>query len=130
MSKPDPKKANSSKILAVVGQDLGFHFCFADQNYSMVTATSLSDFVEKLNGIDDRAILFHYPRGDFQAWIRDTVGDRVLADKMCFIQQGISGEKLRQELLKMVQTRISELKGPKKEVFPSSQCNKDGLCLS
>jgi hypothetical protein len=109
MSKIDSKKAISSKILAKVGQDHGFHFCFADQNYSLVTATSLSDFVEKLNGIDDRAILFHYPRGDFQAWIRDVIGDNELADRMCFITPNLPGEKLRKELLKMVQQRIKEL---------------------
>ena len=109
MSKTDSKKANSSRILAVVAEDRGFHFCFADQNYSMVTATSLSDFVEKLNGIDDRAILFHYPRGDFQAWIREVLGDNELASRMCFIEPNLPGDKLRKELLKMVQQRIKEL---------------------
>jgi len=98
--------------------------------YTKISAISLEDFADKLGGIDGSCILFHYPRGDFQAWIRDSVGDRELADKMCFIQRDISGEKLRQELLKMVQTRISELKALKPEVFPSSECNKDGLCLS
>ena len=98
--------------------------------YTKISAISLEDFADKLGGIDGSCILFHYPRGDFQTWIRDTVGDRELADKMCFIQRGISGEQLRQELLKMVQTRISELKAPKPEAFPSEQCNKDGLCLS
>ena len=109
MSETYSKKAASSKILAKVGQDRGFHFCFADQNYSMVTATSLSDFVEKLDGIDDRAILFHYPRGDFQAWIREVLGDNELADRMCFITPNLSGEKLRKELQKIVQQRIKEL---------------------
>ncbi len=109
MSKTDSKKAISSKILAKVGQDRGFHFCFADQNYSMVTATSLTDFVEKLNGIDDRAILFHYPRGDFQAWIRDVLEDNELADRLCFIKPNLPGDELRKELLKMVQQRIKEL---------------------
>ena len=99
-----------AKILAVVDQNRGFHFCFADQVYSMVTATSLSDFVEKLGGIDDRAILFHYPRGDFQAWIREVLGDNELANRMCFIEPNLSGEKLRTELQKIVQTRIKELK--------------------
>ena len=47
MSKTDSKKANSSKILAVVGQDRGFHFCFADQNYSMVTATSVFQILSR-----------------------------------------------------------------------------------
>jgi hypothetical protein len=123
-------KPDSSKILSVVPSENAFFFCTAEGVYTKISAISLEDFADKLDGVDASSILFHYPRGDFQAWIKDTVGDRVLADKMCFIQQGISGEKLRQELLKMVQTRISELKGPKKEVFPSSQCNKDGLCLS
>ena len=109
MSKTDSKKANSSTILAVVTEERGFHFCFADQNYSMVTATSLSDFVEKLNGIDDRAILFHYPRGDFQAWIREVLGDNELASRMCFIEPNLPGDKLRKELLKMAQQRIKEL---------------------
>ena len=62
--------------------------------------------------------------------IRDSLGDRELADRMCFIKRGISAEALRQELLNMVQTRIGELKVLKPEVFPSSECNKDGLCLS
>ncbi len=109
MSKTDSKKANSSKILAVVAEDRGFHFCFADQVYSMVTATSLSDFVEKLNGIDDSAVLFHYPRGDFQAWIREVLGDNELADRMCFITPNLPGDELRKELQRIVQDRIKEL---------------------
>jgi hypothetical protein len=80
--------------------------------------------------MDESSILFHYPRGDFQAWIRDAVGDRQLADKMCFIQRDISGQQLRLELLKMVQTRIGELKASKKDAFPIEKCNKNGLCLS
>ena len=105
-------------------------FAPAEGVYTKVSAISLQDFAAKLGSIDDSSILFHYPRGDFQAWIRDTVKDNVLASRMCFIERGISGENLRQELLKMVQTRISELKDAKQEVFPPSLCNKDGLCLS
>jgi len=123
-------KQDNSKILSTVPPENTFYFCTAEGVYTKISAISLEDFADKLDGIDDSSILFHYPRGDFQAWIRDTVGDRELADKMCFIQQGISGEQLRQELLKMVKTRISELKAPKQEIFPSSICNKDGLCLS
>ena len=107
-----------------------FFFFTAEGVYTKVSAISLQDFAVKLGSIEVSSILFHYPRGDFQAWIRDTVKDNVLASRMCFIERGISGEKLRQELLKMVQTRISELKDAKHEVFPPSLCNKDGLCLS
>jgi len=123
-------KPDASKILSAVAPENAFYFCTAKGVYTGISAIRLEDFADKLNRIDESSILFHYPRGDFQAWIRDTVGDCELADKMCFTQRGISGEQLRQELLKMVQTRIRELKAPKPEAFPSEQCNKDGLCLS
>ena len=121
---------DASKILSAVSSENAFYFCTAEGVYTKVSAISLEDFAAKLDGIDDSSILFHYPRGDFQAWIRDTLKDNVLAGRMCFVQRGISGEQLRGELLKMVQTRISELKALKNDVFPPSLCNKDGLCLS
>jgi hypothetical protein len=129
MSKPLTNQ-DASNILSNVPKEKAFFFCTAEGVYTKVSAISLQDFATKLGSIDDSSILFHYPRGDFQAWIRDTVKDNVLASRMCFVERGISGEKLRQELLEMVQKRINELKGSKQEVFPPSLCNKDGLCLS
>jgi hypothetical protein len=121
---------DASNILSNVPQEKAFFFFTAEGVYTTVSAISLPDFAAKLGSIDESSILFHYPRGDFQAWIKDTVKDNVLASRMCFIERGISGEKLRQELLRMVQARISELNGTKHELFPPSLCNKDGLCLS
>ena len=123
-------KPDISKILSDVPSENVFRFCTAEGGCTQMSAISLEDFADKLDGIDASSILFHYPRGDFQAWIKKSIGDSELADKMCFIQQGISGEKLRQELLKIVKTRIIELRALKKEVSPTSQCNKEGLCLS
>jgi len=74
-----------------------------------VTADSLPNFAEKLDGIDETALLFHYPRGDFQAWIKNVIGDNELADRLCFITPNLPGEQLRTELKKMVQRRIQEL---------------------
>jgi hypothetical protein len=37
-----------------------------------------------------------------EKWIQNTLGDEELADRMCFIQANLSGEKLRKQLLKMV----------------------------
>jgi hypothetical protein len=121
---------DASNILSNVPKEKAFLFCTAEGVYTKVSAISLQDFAAKLDGIEVSSILFHYPRGDFQAWIRDTLKDNVLAGRLCFIEREISGEQLRQELLKMVQARISELKDVKQEVFPPSLCNKDGLCLS
>ena len=121
---------DASNILSNVPKEKAFFFCTTEGVYTKVSAISLQDFAAKLDGIEVSSILFHYPRGDFQAWIRDTLKDAVLAGRLCFIEREISGEQLRQELLKMLQTRISELKDVKQEVFPPSLCNKDGLCLS
>ena len=123
-------KQDASKILSTVPLENAFYFCTAEGVYIKVSAISLEDFADKLERVDESSILFHYPRGDFQLWIKDTLGDLELASKMCYIKRGISGQQLRQELLKMMQTRISELKASKQEVFPPSLCNKDGLCLS
>jgi len=71
LSKPD-----ASKILSMVARENAFYFYTAERVYTGISAINLEDFADKLNRIDASSILFHYPRGDFQAWIRDTVGDR------------------------------------------------------
>jgi hypothetical protein len=123
-------KQDASKILSTVPLENAFYFCTAEGVYIKVSAISLEDFADKLERVDESSILFHYPRGDFQAWIRENLKDNKLAGRMCFVERAISGEHLRQELLKLVQTRISELKASQDGVFPPSLCNKDGLCLS
>jgi hypothetical protein len=119
-------KSDATQILSDVPHENAFYFYTAEGVYANIFAVSLEDFVAKLEFIDEKSLLFHFSRNDFQVWIRDIVKDTELAKEISFIRQDTSVEKLRSELLKMVQTRINELK----EKFPSSQCNPDGLCLS
>jgi hypothetical protein len=63
-------KLDASKILSDVPKENAFRFCTADGVYTKIEAMSLEDFADKLDGIDASSILFHYPRGDFQAWIK------------------------------------------------------------
>jgi hypothetical protein len=104
------EKPNRESILRNVPYETGFHFSTEKRVYTGITAVSLPDFALKRETIDADSILFHYPRGDFQKWIQDTLGDKELANRMCFIQANLSGEELRNQLLKIVQKRISELK--------------------
>ncbi len=97
----------SSKILGAVPFEHGFHFTTGNGVYTGNTAISLADFAQKLETVDVDSILFHYPRGDFQKWIDDTLGDKQLANQMCFIKTSISGEELRNQLIKLVQKRIN-----------------------
>jgi hypothetical protein len=108
-SETDSKKATSSKILSAVVEDRGFHFCTPDGVYTKVTANSLSDFANKLEVVDESSIQYHYSRGDFQAWIRDVIGDDELAEKLCLIPHSLPQKKLRKQLQRIVQNRIKKL---------------------
>lgn len=103
-------KADATKILKTVPFDHAFHFTTDQGVYTGVTANSLQDFVAKLEMIDENPLLFHYPRGDFQKWIQTTLGDKELAEKMCFVWAGYSGKDLREQLLRMAKQRLMELK--------------------
>ena len=52
---------------------------------------------------------FHFQRRDFQNWIRDTLGDKEVADGIDKIKPELSDENLKEALLKIVQTRLVEL---------------------
>jgi hypothetical protein len=103
------QETNIQKILANVSFERGFHFCKENGSYTGITATSLSEFALKLEGIDEESILFHYPRGDFQKWVQQIIGDEEFANRMCFNRKNLDGESLRKQLTKMVQKRITEL---------------------
>ena len=111
----DSKEQNISeskvvKILSPVPHDKGFHF-FTDLGRSTgETATSLDTFAQKLERISADSVKFHFQRKDFQNWIQTTVGDSVLAERINHISGQLPVEDLRNELVKAVQKRISELR--------------------
>ena len=102
-------RVDATEVLRTVPFENGFHFCTYGGLYANVTATSLSDFVDKLMEIDGESIEFHYPRGDFQYWITKILGDEELGNRMCFVDRSYNKEQLRQELVRIVTDRISEL---------------------
>lgn len=68
-----------SKILRNVPEQEGFHFYLGIGEPTGKIAVSLTDFVKKLETIDVQSVNFHFPRKDFEKWIRDAVGDAELA---------------------------------------------------
>ncbi len=107
----EKSEANPQTILRILPNEKGFHFNTEKGVYTGQTATSLEDFADKLKTLDIKSVSYHYYRGDFQRWISTTLGDREFSDKLCFIQTEITAEELRRELLKMLDSRITELKG-------------------
>jgi alpha-amylase len=69
------------EILRTVPYEEGFHFYTAHGSYSGETATGLDAFEKKIQVVPDASIRFHLQRGDFQKWIKDTLGDAELAKR-------------------------------------------------
>jgi hypothetical protein len=116
MKKPEVKKtgldkATVSRMLRTVPQHEGFHFFRAPGDSTGKIATSLADFVEKLRTVDIRSVNFHFPRQDFEKWLRNTIGDAEMSTRISRIKRDTHGEKLRNEIIQVVKGRIDELKG-------------------
>jgi hypothetical protein len=115
VKKSVPNKDSVSKILRRVTEQEGFHFYIAIGEPTGETAVSLADFVEKMEAVDVRSVNFHYPRKDFEKWIREVIGDAELALRLGRIgrmRMGIQGEALRNEMIRVVKVRLSEIKPP------------------
>jgi hypothetical protein len=99
----------AQKILSPVSYKQGFHFFMLDGHYSGETALSLCGFLKDLGRIDVQSIRFHFDRGDFQKWLRTTIGDEELAQRIDKVGRTLSDERLIRQLSEIVQKRISEL---------------------
>lgn len=115
MKKPEDKKivmdkTTVSKILRSVPSHEGFHFFKAPGDSTGKIAVSLADFVEKMRVVDIRSVNFHFPRQDFEKWLRDIIGDAELSRRVNRIRKEIHGETLRSEIIQIVKRRMDELK--------------------
>ncbi len=100
---------SAQKILSPVPYVKGFHFFMPDGHYTGETALSLCTFLRDLEHLDVQSINFHFERGDFQKWIRTTIGDEELANRIDKLDKNLPEENLQQKLTDLVQKRISEL---------------------
>ena len=101
--KPIIVKSTSVKPLRTVPFESGFHFYTAIGNYAGITATNLSEFAMKLQIVPTESIAFHFHRKDFQNWIKYTIKDAALAERISRIKGEQSAEGLRKEILRTVE---------------------------
>jgi hypothetical protein len=100
----------AEKILSPVPQDMAFHF-YGDIDRPLGTsATSLNDFGAKLKSLDLTSVEFHTKRGDFEKWIYMLGDPELVKGFMKARESNLSGQKLRGELVRLVQTRLRQLK--------------------
>jgi hypothetical protein len=98
----------AAKILRSVKDEEAFRFYEALGKPTGETATSLSDFLEKVKSVKSESLVFHLQRGDFQNWTRKTLGDSKLAQELGMISP-LEGGDIRASIRETVGNRIKEL---------------------
>jgi hypothetical protein len=108
--KPKITPALASKILRTVPHSEAFYFFNGVGEYTGKYTTSLDNFCNKIKTLELKSVLFHFNRQDFQKWIEGTIGDGLLANKVRRIKRSVEGEKVRTEIHRIVEQRLSQLK--------------------
>jgi len=101
----------ASKALRKLSREEAFYFFISLGNYTGENAASLEEFVDKLKEVNIASIEFHLYRGDFERWIAETIGDKVLAKQIMELRsKNLRGNTLRNELYTIVSRRVKKLK--------------------
>ena len=103
-----------SKILRTISMAEAFYFFTDVGRDTGKSATSLADFSEKLKVVPLKSIEFHFGRGDFERWFRETLGDEYLAREIGKIEESVHREHalegLRAAIQRTVENRLHYLK--------------------
>jgi len=90
-----------------------FNFQTAEgkEGYTGLTVLSMKGLYDSISKVPLRSIEFHRSRGDFEVWLKQSLRDKVLADKIRKVNTSdLEGEELRLELRKVIQHHIELLR--------------------
>jgi hypothetical protein len=100
-----------NRILRELSEQESFYFYKAIGQPTGEKADSLSEFARKIEKIAPVIIAFHYYRGDFGRWIKDTIGDSVLGYRLSDGERPtLKGEALRGFIIQHLTVRYDEFK--------------------
>ena len=106
-----PFEVDVNKVLRTLSDQESFYFYKAIGHPIGEKADSLPDFAKKIEKIDNLSLAFHYYRGDFERWARDTLSDPGLAFRLSIRgRTTLKGEALRDFIIKQVRVRFDEFK--------------------
>lgn len=103
------KIAAAQKTLSSVSYEKAFFFFTDIGKKTGEPAFNMSGLYEELRVIEPQSVRFHFQRKDFQNWVKDVLGDAELAQRINMIKTDLTDQDLRNELLKTVLTRFTEL---------------------
>ena len=99
-----------SKILRTVPREEAFYFFTSIGNYTGESASSLKEFMGKINEVNVKSLEFHLYRGDFEKWINEVLKDEELAIEVKKLQRfSLAGDVLRNQLYLTVSRRFKHL---------------------
>jgi len=104
---------SASEILRTVPPQEFFLFFTDIGQYTGEFAQSLEDFYNKLGKVPLKSLDFHLRRGDFEKWVRETLRDGYLADRISRMNKSTQIEKLRATLKRIVKRRLNQLTAKK-----------------
>jgi len=116
------RRENISRILRTLPREKAFYFFTSIGNYTGESASSLKEFMEKINEVnlkslefhlhrgdfekwiaEVKSLEFHLHRGDFEKWIAEVLEDNELAEEIGKLQKlNLTGDVLRNYLYKTV----------------------------
>jgi len=101
-----------SRILRTLSREKAFYFFTSIGNYTGESATSLKEFMDKIDKVNVKSLEFHFYRGDFEKWIAEVLEDKELAEQIEALRKmSPIGEKLKNGLYHILLRRYSELRG-------------------
>jgi hypothetical protein len=87
------------KVIKTVPREKAFYFFTSIGNYTGESASSLKEFMEKINEVNVKSLEFHLYRGDFEKWIAEVLEDKELAEEIRKLQKfNLVGDTLRKQL--------------------------------
>jgi len=106
--KANISRVDASEALRTVPPNQSFLFFEDVGKYTGRRAANLAEFYEDIKTIDIKSVTFHFERGDYERWIRETLHDAELARKLKRMKKS-TGEELRNKILQTVRRRLHEL---------------------
>jgi len=98
------------KALKTVPREKAFYFFTSIGNYTGKSASSLKEFMEKINEVNVKSLEFHLYRGDFEKWINEVLEDAYLAEEIVKLKRAnLTGENLRNQLYTTVARELKRL---------------------
>jgi hypothetical protein len=104
------KNETEVRALKTVPREKAFYFFTSIGNYTGESASSLKEFMEKINEVNVKSLEFHLYRGDFEKWIDEVLEDAQLADEIRKLKRAnLTGESLRNQLYAVVARELKRL---------------------